>query len=291
MKGRIILTNLDIQNKATNLITRIRAALPNKNEISVFGVPRGGIPVIYILKSFGRIKIVDDPANADVIIDDIVDSGKTRNHYITQYPYTPFLALYEHSENWLCFPWEGSATGSADDIPTRFIEYIGEDAGRDGLKDTPARVIRSWDELYSGYKTDPKSVITVFDNEEHYDEMVTLAGVEMYSTCEHHLLPFFGKVTISYIPSGKVIGISKLSRIVDIFSRRLQIQERLTMQIANFIEDALSPVGVGVMIKAQHLCMIARGVKQSEAFMVTTALKGIMKEDSKARSEFLNMCK
>jgi GTP cyclohydrolase I len=134
-------------------------------------------------------------------------------------------------------------------------------------------------------------VITQFDNEEHYDQMVLLKDIEFYSTCEHHFLPFFGKVHIAYIPKDKVLGISKLSRIVDCFARRLQVQERLTMQIANFIQDELNPLGVGVIIKAQHLCMIARGVKQHEAMMVTSALKGEFKDNAITRNEFLSILK
>ncbi len=291
MKQTVVLTSQDVYERAVQLVQRIRSQIPGKETLRVFGVPRGGIPVAYALTSFRNVQVVDKVEDANVIVDDIVATGKTREKFLGLG--IPFCALIERPDAgvWYVFPWEGSTVGSADDIPIRFIEYIGEDPKRDGLKASPARVVRSWKELYSGYEMDPKSVVTVFDNTEHYDEMITLKDIEMFSTCEHHFLPFFGKVQVSYIPTDKVLGASKFARIVDIFSRRLQIQERLTMQIADFVQEVLNPIGVGVMIRAQHLCMMARGVKQGDAFMETTALKGIMKEDPKARAEFLNACR
>jgi|WetSurMetagenome_2_1015567.scaffolds.fasta_scaffold105375_5 GTP cyclohydrolase IA len=290
VKKTVVLTNEEIFERSVSLMQRIRSQVPREEQIRIYGVPRGGLPVAYALTHFPNVFVADKMAEANVIVDDIVATGKTRAKFSKVG--LPFFALIEYPDAgvWYVFPWEGSTLGSADDIPTRFLEFIGEDPKRDGLKDSPARVVRSWGDLYRGY-SEPFPNIAVFDNEEKYDEMVTLRNIEFYSTCEHHFLPFFGKVHISYIPGPKVVGISKLARIVDFFARRLQIQERLTKQIANALQDALNPAGIGVMVQGQHMCMLARGVKQSESYMVTTALNGIVKEDPKARAEFLNVCR
>jgi GTP cyclohydrolase I len=154
------------------------------------------------------------------------------------------------------------------------------------LRDTPARVVRSWEELYAGYAVDPSSLFTVFEDGA-CREMVALTGAAFFSTCEHHLLPFYGEADIAYIPDGKVIGVSKLVRILDCFARRLQIQERLTAQIADCLVEHLSPKGVMVVVRAQHLCMLARGVKREGAKMVTSAVRGTFDTDPKVRAEFL----
>lgn len=168
------------------------------------------------------------------------------------------------------------------------IEYIGENPSREGLRDTPKRVVRSYEKLFSGYKADPRDVITVFGNE-GYDEMIVVKDIDLYSVCEHHMLPFFGKAHIGYIPKDKIIGLSKLPRLVEIFSRRLQNQERLTSQIAYALHDLLKPAGVGVVLDAQHFCMMARGVEKQGSFVSTSALLGIFKKNSKTRSEFLRL--
>ena len=170
------------------------------------------------------------------------------------------------------------------------LEYIGEDSSREGLVETPNRMIRSWDELFSGYGKDPKDILTVFDAEDH-DQMVLLKDIEIYSMCEHHWLPFVGKAHIAYIPQGKIVGISKLARIAEIYARRLQVQERLTDQIADCIVDLIDPLGVGVVISAQHLCMKSRGVNKQNSVMVTSALRGIFKDKPAVREEFLGLIK
>ena len=166
------------------------------------------------------------------------------------------------------------------------LNAIGENPNREGLIDTPTRVAQSCKEIYGGYDIDIDSVLTTFKNE-GYDEMVTLKDIEFYSTCEHHLLPFAGKAHISYIPSDVIIGLSKLSRVVDIYSRRLQVQERLTTQVADILYDKLKPKGVAVMLEAKHYCMMCRGVKKQNSVMVTTALHGVY-EKPEVRAEFLN---
>lgn len=175
-------------------------------------------------------------------------------------------------------------------IIKELLGEMGENPEREGLKDTPRRVAKSYETLFGGYKKDPKDFVTEFDGE-NYDEMIICKNIDLYSTCEHHMLPFSGKVHIGYIPDKKIIGISKLPRIVDIFARRLQNQERLTMQIATTLLELLHPKGVGIVIEAQHLCMKARGVEKQNSVMTTSSFKGIFKENAKTRSEFLRLIK
>lgn len=164
---------------------------------------------------------------------------------------------------------------------------------REGIAKTPSRVVKSWLELYGGYDQDPATILgTTFAQEGYaYDEMVLLKNIEMYSTCEHHLLPFVGRAHIAYIPSKRVVGLSKLARLVDCFARRLQIQEKLTNQIAQAIQDVLEPVGVAVVIEAKHHCMCARGVGKQNSSMMTSALRGVFKDKPEARQEFLDLIK
>lgn len=168
------------------------------------------------------------------------------------------------------------------------LEYIGEDSEREGLIDTPDRIVRSWKHLFSGYGKDPADILTVFDAE-GYDQMVLLKDITFYSQCEHHWLPFIGKAHVAYIPDEKIIGISKLARIVEIYARRLQVQERLTEQVADCIVEHLEPLGVGVVIEGQHLCMQARGVEKQHSIMTTSALRGVFKEDPGTREEFMRL--
>ncbi len=168
------------------------------------------------------------------------------------------------------------------------LKYIGEDPTRQGLAKTPHRVQKSFEYLTSGYSKNINEVLNgaVFD--EAYDEMVTVKDIEIFSLCEHHLLPFYGKCHVSYIPNGKIIGLSKIPRLVEVFSRRLQVQERLTTQIANCINDTLKPRGVGVVVEAFHLCMAMRGVEKQHAFAVTSSMLGAFRSDRGTRMEFLN---
>ena len=158
----------------------------------------------------------------------------------------------------------------------------------ENTKDTPSRVVRSWAELYSGYEQDPKQILERSFPGEGYNQMVTLKDIEMYSMCSHHMLPFFGKAHVAYIPKNRVVGLSKLARLVDCFSRRLQIQEKLTEQIADSIEEGLDARGVMVVIEAQHMCMTMRGVGKQNSIMTTSSIKGVFKEDS-VRQEFLSL--
>ena len=170
------------------------------------------------------------------------------------------------------------------------LKEIGEDPKREGLIETPKRVAKAYEKLFGGYEQNPKEILTVFDGE-NYDEMIICKDIDFYSNCEHHILPFFGKVHIGYIPNNKIVGISKLPRIVDIFARRLQNQERLTQQIAETLNELISPKGVGVVIEAKHLCMMSRGVQKQNSTMTTSATIGLFKKNAKTRSEFLKLIK
>jgi GTP cyclohydrolase I len=169
------------------------------------------------------------------------------------------------------------------------LEHIGEDPQRDGLKRTPERVAKSIQFLTRGYSEDPAQLLRdgLFDVD--YDEMVIVKDIEMFSLCEHHMLPFFGKVHVAYLPKGKVIGLSKIPRLVDTFARRLQVQERLTKQIADTIQEAIHPIGVGVVIEARHLCMMMRGVEKQHSATVTSSMLGAFREEQQTREEFLSL--
>jgi GTP cyclohydrolase I len=171
----------------------------------------------------------------------------------------------------------------------KLLTELGEDPDRDGLRDTPDRVARSLAFLTAGYGTDPKEVVGDALFEAEYDEMVVLRNVEVYSLCEHHLLPFFGRCQIAYLPGRKIVGLSKLARLAEVYARRLQVQERLTTEIANAINDILEPKGVAVVIEAQHLCMMMRGVEKQESLAVTSCMLGRFRTDARTRSEFLSL--
>lgn len=167
------------------------------------------------------------------------------------------------------------------------FDFIGEDREREGLLETPKRVIKSWEHLYSGYKSDPKEILGKVFIEGACDEMVVLKNIEFYSICEHHLLPFFGRISIGYIPNSKVVGISKLARLVEVYSRRLQIQEKMTSQIADTLMEVLQPKGVMVVTEAKHMCMVMRGVEKQNSLMLTSAIRGLFKSDHRTREEFM----
>jgi GTP cyclohydrolase I len=170
------------------------------------------------------------------------------------------------------------------------IRWIGEDPARDGLKETPARVVRALDEFFSGYRQDPVDILQkTFEETEGYDEMIVLRGVRFESHCEHHMAPIIGKAWVAYVPKGRVVGISKLARIVDVYAKRMQIQEKLTAQIANTIDEVLKPQGVGVIIKASHHCMTTRGIHKDGTDLVTSRMLGCFRDNPITRQEFLKM--
>ena len=179
---------------------------------------------------------------------------------------------------------------AAEDAVRTLISYAGDDPLREGLVGTPDRVVRSYDEFFAGYFDDPVQVLErTFEETDGYDEMVVLRDIELASHCEHHMVPILGRAHIAYLPDRRVVGISKLARVLDVFAHRLQIQEKLTSQVANTIDKVLQPLGVGVIIEAAHQCMTTRGVNKPGVTMVTSTLLGCFREDPTTRQEFLSM--
>ncbi len=172
------------------------------------------------------------------------------------------------------------------------LTYLGEDATREGLRDTPRRVVKAFDEYCSGYGKDPVAILsTTFEEVEHYDEMVILRDIRFHSHCEHHLAPFFGRAHVAYLPDRRVVGLSKLARLVDVYARRLQVQEKMTAQIANTLDEVLKPKGVAVVVEGVHMCMSARGVAKPGATMQTSRLTGLFRSDPRTRQEFFDLIK
>jgi len=257
------------------------------SEGTFYGIPRGGQIVAGLT---GRA--VDTPEEADYIIDDIVDSGKTYAQWAKMHEKPLFSLINKAVEGigneWVVFPWESDAEKDIQDVVVRQLQYLGEDCSREGLIDTPKRVVKSWNTLYGGYKENAEQILkTTFTQDS--SEMVILKDIELYSTCEHHLLPIVGKCHIAYIPNGKVVGISKLARLLECYARRLQIQERLGNQIVEALEQYLKPLGCACIIEAQHFCMTSRGVQKQNSIMITSALKGVFAKEINTRQELLNL--
>ena len=182
----------------------------------------------------------------------------------------------------------------AQDLVKGILEHIEPDQKkglREGLKNTPKRVVESWDEIYSGYDKNPKEILNATFNGEGYDGIVLLKDIEFYSTCEHHLLAFTGKAHVAYIPTDKIVGISKLARLVEVYAKRLQNQERITTQVADALIDHLKPLGAAVIIEASHSCMGCRGVKKNHAIMTTSAMRGVFFDKAEARAELMLLIK
>jgi GTP cyclohydrolase I len=267
----------------------------------VYGVPRGGERVAkYVSQELGLPLVELEPqtmlGDSVLVVDDLVDSGKTLSNYLPnskavlyRKTYSPQVISVETFDKWIEF-WYENTKEDAESLITRELEFIGENPNREGIVETPKRVVKSWKELYAGYQMDPKDMVKVFECE-GYQGMVLLKDIEMYSTCEHHMLPFVGKCHIAYIPDKKVIGISKLARIMEVYARRLQIQEKLTDQIADCLMDLLKPKGVAVQIEADHFCMRMRGVGKQNSHMVTTSLRGNFNDNPATRQEFLEAIK
>lgn len=304
MAEKVFYTHSMVQSMISALDNKIEKYFPKARTCpAVYPIPRGGIPVAYLLSTLRPMRLVDDPAQAELFVDDIYDSGSTCARYFAQFPNVPFFVGIDKSSElykmamhntWIVFPWEKSDSGdeSATDNVTRLLQFVGEDPSREGLLETPKRVVKAWRHWCSGYGADIKGLLKVFnDGGENYDQMVTVKDIPIYSKCEHHLADIFGTATIAYIPDGRIVGLSKLSRIADAFARRLQVQERLTNQIADALEEHLQPKGVGVIIKARHMCMESRGLCQQGHYTITSALRGAIKEQPEARAEFMQFAK
>jgi len=292
-----------VDDRALALVYRLSdwAFAHKTSVVNAYPVPRGGIYAAQALRgvvSYSehmvvlKINLVETPEEADVIIDDIIDSGATRGRFDK-----PFIALVDKTNEpdlrnqFVIFPWERASNeeGPHDNV-RRILQYIGEDPDREGLLDTPNRVVKSYAHLFSGYGKNPADVMKVFeDGGENYNEMVLLKNIEFFSNCEHHMQPFFGRAHIAYLPDKRVLGISKLARLLEVFSRRLQIQERLTTQVADALMQYLEPKGAAVVIEAKHFCMVARGVEKQNSIMTTSALRGAFMDSPTVRSEFMSM--
>jgi GTP cyclohydrolase IA len=261
---------------------KIKNKYPNAN---FWGVPRGGQVVAGIIGN-----AVDNIQDCDVIVDDLIDSGSTKKRYKTFNK--PFEVLIdkkkEFKDEWIVFPWEIKEEGeeTVEDNVKRLLQYFGEDVNREGLRDTPKRYVK----FFKEFLNPPKWNCTTFKGE-GYDEMIVQTNIPFHSLCEHHIAPFFGEGHIAYIPNERIVGLSKLARTLETYSRRLQNQERITTQVAEFLWKELQPKGVAVVLTAKHMCMEMRGVKKHDTNTTTSKMMGSFKEDYKARTEFLNLIK
>jgi GTP cyclohydrolase IA len=267
---------------------------------SIYGVPKGGVPLAVALSRELGLRLSNHRSAFPfevLVVDDIIDSGTTRKRFHQHHfaclhcknvaEAEPTFAVHANVDKWIQYWWEGEEK-PAEDAVIRLLEVIGEDPRRQGLLETPKRVLASYEKLFGGYMVDPVDLVKTFDKES-YDQMVLLKNIEVYSMCEHHMLPFIGKAHVAYIPRNKVIGISKLARIVEAYSRRLQIQERLTDEITECLMANLQPIGAACVIEAEHLCMRMRGVEKQNSVMVTSSLKGVFLEKPAARDEFMRL--
>ena len=285
------ITWLEVRAEAERIATTWRGRVE-----TVYGVPQGGAPLAVMVSDLLNVPLIQEPTigMSTLVVDDLVDSGRTLREFFNHYkvdaafrkPHSPkHLAPDAKTiDDWLSFPWEKNHGAPTDGI-VRLIEYIGEDPSRDGLQDTPERVLKAFKEMTVGYQADVASILSVsFDV--HFDELVVVRNVPFVSLCEHHMLPFTGTATVGYVPRSKIVGLSKLARLVDAYAKRLQVQERMTKQIADAMVEHIDPLGCGVVIRGNHSCMSNRGVHKNGE-MVTSSLQGVLRKDGNARSEFL----
>lgn len=300
---QIHLTWNDVQNMASALAPVIMDHVYPGQKLSLYGVPRGGTNVaqllLPVLKASGAacgvsVEMANLPHDANVIVDDVVASGKTKADYTRAFKAAFFSLVPEEAnkKNWYVFPWEGDESDGPTENVRRLLQFIEGNKGRPGTDETPDRVIKAYGTWFSGYAQDPAAILKTFeDGAEGTEEMVVETNIPVYSHCEHHMAPFFGVAHVGYIPNGKIVGLSKLVRLVDVFARRLQVQERLTCQIADALNTELAPLGVGVVIECRHMCMESRGVKTPGVTTTTSALRGHMKDEPETRAEFLALAR
>jgi GTP cyclohydrolase I len=291
-----MLTYSEVEVLINGLIRKIK--ISGLKPQSIYGIPKGGVMPATVLSERLKLPLVDTPNINSLIVDDILDSGRTMAKY--EFPMKCVLlnknkkikilsALQVKPTEWIQFPWEVNESGIEENI-VRILEYIGEDPKREGLLETPKRVVKAYNELFAGYKQDPAIILgKVFTNS--YNQMVISKDIEFTSFCEHHILPFQGTVSIAYLPKGKIVGLSKLARLVEIYARRLQVQEQMTDDIANAINKCVKPDGVAVTIKAKHSCQSIRGVRKQLPEMITTRLIGAFLEHPQTRAEYYSLIK
>lgn len=303
MSNKLYLKNKDIKMLAARLNQQILIKYPHhQNGINIYPIPRGGVAAAYALaiENPEVYFITDNPVEADICVDDIIDSGATADKFKRNFGLdtvalidkkSDLIYMVPYVDKWIVFPWEKVDADNEETIDSnvqRILQFIGEDPEREGLIETPKRVSKAWKQWTSGYGQNPKDILKVFeDGGEKYNQMVIVKDIPIYSKCEHHLADIFGTATIAYIPNGKIVGLSKLSRLADMFARRLQVQERLTQQIADSLQEHLNPIGVGVLIRARHMCMESRGICQQGHQTITTAFHGALLSDVAARQEFM----
>lgn len=277
-----------------------------RRPLRIYGIPKSGSIVASHLAALkpSAITVVYQPEIADCFVDDIIDTGTTQKRYRERYGKSTY-ALYGKGKQrncivlvprttWVEFPWEREDATSKEhqDFIVRLLEELGEDANREGLRDTPARFLKAWKEMTAGYTMDltlkgMESADLLSPADTH--GMVVVQDIAFHALCEHHLLPFVGKVHVGYLPDRHLIGHSKIPRIVEMYARRLQVQERIGQQICDALEQVLQPRGIGVIVEASHFCMMMRGVKKEGARIITSHLKGAFKDDPRTRQEFLSL--
>lgn len=312
---KIFLTDSMVETMVSALAQKLQINHVFSDEVhslKLYPATDGAIPLLYLLKQrWSRLDITRDPEEADVVVDLCYDTGSVCRAWHEQFPskaksfYVLIDKAHEPSDfkgKWVVFPWEIQKTEevvleprSIDQVMNENVisqllfNVIGEQP-RGGLVDTPSRVVKAWKEWTAGYGVDVKALLKTFDDGgDNYDQMVIVKDIPIYSHCEHHLAAIFGTCTIAYIPDGKIVGLSKLSRLADVFSRRLQVQERITSQIADALFDNLAPKGVGVLIKARHMCMESRGIRQQGHITITSALRGCIKNEADTKAEFMKL--
>lgn len=309
-----------VKEKVSNFAYRLVMRKEKPTFDSIVAISRGGIVPGIFLRDFLthyanlkglELKVVDPFVEGAlrqfvnkhvILVDDIYDSGATSKFFVAQAMKYKIKMLQffvvdkrelsaEDKKLWWIFPWEiaQDEVGGRRQATVALLRSLDENPLRDGLRDTPKRVDRMWDELAAGYKQKPEEILKARFAAEEYDEMIVLSDIEFFSTCEHHMLPFYGKVHFGYLPGDSVVGISKIARLVDCFSRRLQIQERMTIEIGKTFERIIKPQGVGVIVEGIHLCMMLRGIKKRNAIMKTSYLSGPFRDLPEAREEFLRL--
>lgn len=273
-----------------------KVEVSKKRYDSIFGVPRGGVPIAILLaKALNRTLLdnVNQISSNTLIVDDLIDSGKTReqfkdNEFAVVYtkPHSPKPTYsVEAIDGWIRFPYEETEKDEQD-IIVRLLEVLGEDPTREGLQDTPKRVIK----FYKEFLEKKEFNFTTFEGEQ-YDEMIVQRNIPFFSLCEHHIAPFFGTATVAYIPTKRIVGLSKLARCIEHYTHNLQNQERITSQVAERLNSELGALGVAVSLSARHFCMEMRGVKTHDVYTTTTKLLGVFKENNSARAEFMTILK